>query len=194
MSTDPFVVVHGKRFKRLLSAEEIQGIVRQLAHQIVQRHRSEELVCVVILKGAFMFANDLIRAMNIPCEITFLRAQSYGAHMYSSGKVHIEFFTNHQRLQDRPVLIIEDIVDSGLTLQAIRDYLAQYRPKSIETVTLLLKPDTFQGTPPEYVGKAIAPLFVIVYGMDYNDGGRYLQDIYVLDSETAGTESTSNNG
>ncbi len=187
MATLKRVIIHDKAFKLLIPAEEIRSIVHRMGQQLAERYAQEDLVCVVILKGAFMFANDLIRAMQIPCEITFLRAQSYGAQMYSSGKVHIEFFTNHQRLQDRAVLIIEDIVDSGLTLQAIREYLAQHRPKSIETATLLLKPDTFQGPMPEYVGKAISPLFVIGYGMDYNEGGRYLPDIYVLDSSTAGT-------
>lgn len=174
--------VRDRRFRLFLSAEQIDKIVRNLADQISKKYFDKNPVCVVVLKGAFVFAADLIRYMEIPCEVTFLRAESYGAEMHSSGEVKITFFSNGNRLRHRHILLIEDIVDTGLTVKEIYRYLQQFKPKSIETVTLLLKPETYVGEIPAFIGKAIPSLFVIGYGMDYNENGRFLKDLYVLDT------------
>ncbi len=172
--------VHGKRFRLFLPRHEIARCVRHLAERIQADYAGKELTCVVVLKGAFIFAADLLRELSLPCRVEMVRAQSYGMQMHSSGTIHLE--PAQLDLRNRHVLVIEDIVDTGLTLQALVAQLHAQHPASLHIVALLAKPPAQTlSVPLTYVGKHIPPVFVIGYGMDYAEAGRTLPDIYAVD-------------
>ncbi len=174
------IELHGQWFRLFIPRQEIAQSVRSLSRRIEQDYAGRELTCVVILKGAFIFAADLLRQLSLPCRIEMLRAQSYGMQMTSSGTVHFEPTTVD--IRGRDVLLIEDIVDTGLTLQALVHHLQSQEPASLQIATLLAKPAAQHlALPLTYVGKHIPAVFVVGYGMDYAEAGRTLPDIYALE-------------
>jgi len=174
------VTYKGLTFVPYIMREEIAKQVKRVAEEIKRDYQDESPLFLCVLNGAFMFAADLFRACDIPdAEITFIRYKSYeGTH--SSGNVR-EIMGLTQDITDRSVVIVEDIVDTGVTAQQLRNELLKHNPKQVVMATLLFKPDSLTvGTPPEYVGFEIPSKFILGYGLDLDELGRNLADIYVL--------------
>jgi len=169
-----------RRLNRLLTAEEIISIVKNLADQISRDYAGKELILVCILKGAFMFLSDLIRHLRIPVKIDFVRLASYGAGMKSSGLVEISKDIEIP-IEGKDVLIIEDIVDSGRTLQFLKERLALSNPRSIKICALLDKKARREvKVEADYLGKEIEDIFILGYGIDFNEDYRNLPEIYYV--------------
>lgn len=164
----------------LLAAEDIERRICELADAISEDYKGKKLLLIGVLKGAVIFLSDLIRHIKIPVEIDFMAVSSYGADTTSSGVVRIENDLE-QSITGKDVLIVEDIVDTGLTLSYLFDSLANRGPKTLRVVTLLDKPDRRKVEfNPDYCGFEIPDRFVIGYGLDFNEDYRYLPDICVL--------------
>jgi hypoxanthine phosphoribosyltransferase len=165
----------------LLSADRIQQRVRELAGQIEADYPSGPIYLVSVLKGAFMFVADLSRALSRPCvRIEFMAISSYGQAKTSSGQVKVTRDLD-VTIEGHDVLIVEDIIDSGVTLSYLKRLLEQRKPRSLEIVTLLDKPERrVQPVFVKYVGFQIPDEFVVGYGLDYAEDYRNLRDIRVL--------------
>lgn len=183
MSQDT-IQVNGQNFKTYLSEAQISERISELAEEIKQHYKSKEPVFLVLLNGAFVFASDLMRHWAQPVETRFVKVSSY-EDMESTGK--IEF--NRDALLDltgRDILIIEDIIDTGHTLHDFTQYLKSIGVASIAIAALLLKPAKLRhDIHAHFLGFSISDLFVIGYGLDYNEKARNLKSIYILD-EAAG--------
>ncbi|HOL18317.1 MAG TPA: hypoxanthine phosphoribosyltransferase [Bacillota bacterium] len=167
----------------LLSREKIALRVAELADDISRDYREQPPLLICVLKGAVIFMSDLMRLLKIPVEIDFMAVSSYGSATASSGVVRI-LKDLEQSIQGRDVLIVEDIVDTGLTLNYLRENLASRQPRSLKVVTLLDKPSRRRVSfNPDYCGFAIPDRFVVGYGLDFNEQYRYLPDICVLHNE-----------
>lgn len=177
------VTVRGERFRRYLSAAAIQDRIHQLGRTISADYAERTPILVSVLNGAFMVTADLMRALTIDCEVDFIKLSSYGDAKVSSGEVH-ELKSVDATLEGRHVLIVEDIVDTGLSMQFMLNRLQTHEPASLRCVTLLHKPSaTEPDLDLDYVGFQIPDLFVIGYGLDYGQIARNLPDIYILDAE-----------
>lgn len=175
------IQLHDKTFVPLFSQTEIAAEVSRLGRELNQHYQQETVTLIVVLKGAFVFAADLVRECRFPVEIKFVQLSSYHQAMHSSGSITHKGEWEGWDLADKHILVVEDIIDSGLTADFLRASLAARQPKSLSFVSFLFKPESFQGkNTPEFVGKSISPLFVVGYGMDYAEGGRELGGIYVL--------------
>lgn len=164
----------------LFSKEVIDRRVRELAGQISRDYAGREPLIVGILNGAFVFMADLIRALDVRCRIDFVRMASYGAGCVSSGKIRIGKDLETP-IAGRDVLIVEDIVDTGLTLSRLVEILRKRQPASLKVCALLDKQER-RRVPftADYVGFAIPDHFVVGYGLDYDEKFRFLPDIRVL--------------
>jgi hypoxanthine phosphoribosyltransferase len=172
--------MEGYRLNPLLSREEIASIVKGLANQISKDYSDQELVMVCILKGAFMFLSDLVRQLQIPVQIDFVRLASYGTGMKTSGKVSVTKDIEIP-MEGKDVLIVEDIIDSGRTLQFLKDRLALLNPRSIKVCALLDKKARREvEIEAEYLGKEVDDVFVVGYGIDFNETYRNLPEIYYV--------------
>ncbi len=166
----------------LLSKDQIDARVGELAEQITEDHPNNRLVLICILKGAVIFLGDLMRKMRLPVEIDFMAVSSYGQSDFSSGVVRI-LKDLDQSIEDRDVLLVEDIVDTGLTLNYLCKNILQRRPRSLKVVTLLDKPERRKiEFTPDYLGFSIPDYFVVGYGLDFNERYRHLPDICILKS------------
>ena len=163
----------------LIDADLIRKRVEELGRKISEDYKNQPLVLLVVLKGSFLFCADLARQLSIPCRIEFVRASSYKDSKVSSGQLQLSELPD---LQHANVLVIEDILDSGLTLQKILEHLWLQNLASLEVCTLLSKQ-----TPrdikiePRYVGFEIPNRFVVGYGLDYAERYREVPDIRCLD-------------
>jgi hypoxanthine phosphoribosyltransferase len=181
--TNDSIRLHDKSFKKFITSAQISEATARLGNQITVDYNGKEIVFVVVLKGSTIFASDLVRAFTGSCTMEFLRAESYGSEMQSSGSVKIARFGSLD-IRQKHVIIVEDIVDTGLTVQKIITYLLELEPASLRIATLFLKPDVCKGTvSPEYIGFEISPLFIVGYGLDYNEFGRNLPDVYLLQDD-----------
>ena len=168
------------RLNPLLSREQIASIVKDLANQISKDYIERELVLICILKGAFMFLSDLIRHLQIPVQIDFVRLASYGTGMETSGRIEITKDIEIS-IEGKDVLIIEDIIDSGRTLQFLRDRLSLSNPRSVKVCALLDKKARREvEIEADYLGKEVDNVFVVGYGIDFNETYRHLPEIYYL--------------
>jgi hypoxanthine phosphoribosyltransferase len=167
----------------LFNEHKIQDRVRELAQQITMEYSGKNPVMVGILKGGFVFMSDLVRSITTPIEIDFLAISSYGSGSSSSGVVKIRKDIDVD-VSGRDVIIVEDIVDSGLSLQYIRDYISKHNPSSIKVCVLLDKPEAHKiDVKFEFVGFNIGTEFVVGYGLDYNEKYRNLPYIGILKKE-----------
>ena len=169
----------------LLSEDEVQGRVAELGAQVGDDYRDavgdQDLLLVTVLKGAVMFVTDLSRAIPMPTQLEFMAVSSYGSSTSSSGVVRILKDLDRD-INDRDVLIVEDIVDSGLTLSWLLRNLATRRPRSLRVCTLLRKPDAMRADVDiAYIGFDIPNEFVVGYGLDYAERYRDLPYIGTLD-------------
>ena len=168
------------RLVPLLSRTQIDSIVKQLAQQISRDYRDKELILVCILKGAFMFLSDLVRHLQIPVRIDFVRLASYGAGMKTSGRIEITKDVELP-LEGNDVLIVEDIVDSGRTLLFLRERLILANPRSVGICALLDKKARREvEIEVDYVGREVDDVFVVGYGIDFNESYRSLPEIYYV--------------
>jgi hypoxanthine phosphoribosyltransferase len=180
----------GIKYDILVSASEITEKVKRLGAELTELYAGEEVVVIPLLRGAFMFAADLVRAMALPVRVEFLGAASYGEETVSSGEVRLTLDTSFP-LHGRNVLVVEDIVDTGLTLAYIQKLLKSRNPKSIRSVVLLDKPS--RRTVKVDLHRTLFTIpdkFVVGYGLD-GPGGfwRNLPDIVALREETENTHS-----
>ena len=165
----------------LLEAEAIQFRITELAQQIESDYpQGEEIHLVCVLKGGFMFMSDLVRSMTTRVTMDFIAVSSYGSGTKSSGEVRFQKDLDTS-LEGRHVIIVEDIVDTGLTLKYLQEILRSRAPKSLKTACLLSKPSRRRVTVPvEYIGFTIEDKFVVGYGLDYAEKYRNLPYIAVL--------------
>ena len=165
----------------LFSRDEIQKRVREIASQISKDCAGHELVVIGILKGAFVFMADLVREISVPCKVDFVRVASYGASSESSGKV-VMTKDIETSIKGRDILIVEDIVDSGLTLQYLVNWLKERSPRSLKICVFLDKRKrrkvSFEA---DYVGFTIDDGFVVGYGLDFDEQFRFLPDVYIIE-------------
>lgn len=173
------MIIKDKKFEPFIEKEQIEKAINSLAERIDQEYQGKELFFLAVLNGAFMFASDLLKKIKSPSEISFVKVASYQGTS-SSGSVH-ELIGLVSDLKDKHVIILEDIVDTGLTLDKIYSMIDHDHPASLEVSSLLFKPSAFKGThPPKYVGIEIPDEFVVGYGLDYLGYGRNTDSIYKL--------------
>ena len=173
------VTVHDKEFVSFIDSDRIAARITELAAQLNADYKDKNPLFIGVLNGSFMFLADLMKALNIECEITFIRLSSYEG-MESSGSVR-QVLGLQENVFGRHVVLVEDIVDSGLTMANTITFFEERGPKSIEIATLLVKPECLEKElDMKYVGFEIPPKFVVGYGLDYDGQGRNLKDIYQL--------------
>ena len=174
------ITVNGDRFVEMISEGRIKTAVKRLAKEIDRDHRGTTPVFIGILNGSFIFFADLIREVKVDCEVDFLKLSSYGDAKISSGNVRLLKDLNCQ-VEGRDIIIVEDIVDTGLSIEYIRHLIEPQNPRSLKVVTLLFKTDSVKpGTQVDYIGFSIPSDFVIGYGLDYAQRERNLKAIYRL--------------
>jgi len=165
----------------LLSEAQIQKRVEDLANQINADYGTEVVDVVCILKGAMIFVSDLIRQLNMHVRIHFIHVSSYGAQKQSSGTLSLHF-SSPSELKDRHVLLIEDILDTGVTLEFLLEHLKQEQPASLKSCVLLSKPSRRRiNIEADYTGFEIEDRFVVGYGLDFNELYRNLPYVAVLE-------------
>ena len=176
------IQVKDKSFSLFISEKEILREIKRIAKQINKDFQDKEPVFLAVLNGSFIFAADLLKEVNLPCEISFVKLASYQG-VNTTGKIR-EVIGLNVDLTDRPVIIVEDIVDTGLTMAHMLDVLKQQNPASIDICTLLLKPGKLQvDLDIKYCCMEIPNDFIVGYGLDYDGYGRNTKDIYTLVKE-----------
>ena len=165
----------------IVTQEQMRSRIRELGRQISADYAGKDLVLVGVLKGAYAFFADLARAIRIPVQVDFIIVTSYGTRAKTAGKVKLMTELT-EKIKGRDVLLIEDIVDSGLTVQYLTKTLAKQKPSSIKVCTLLSKPERrVVDVPLQYVGFKIPNQYVVGYGLDYQQQYRNLPYLAVLD-------------
>lgn len=176
------IKIHDKKFKISYPESEILERVKAVADRINKDMAGKNPLFLAVLNGSFIFAADLMRMITIPCEISFVKLASYQGTM-STGKIK-EVIGINEDISGRTVIIVEDIVESGLTMKRMIDSLGTRNPESVHICTLLLKPEKLTvDLNIEYAAMEIPNDFIVGYGLDYNQQGRNLRDIYTLVEE-----------
>ena len=176
------VTIKDKTFETSMSEAEIKQRVKEVAQQMSRDLEGKNPLFLAVLNGAFIFAADLIREMTIPCEISFVKLASYQGTT-STGKIK-EVIGINEDLTGRTVIILEDIVESGLTIRQMMESLGTRNPASLHVCTLFFKPDRLkENIELDYVAFKIPNDFILGYGLDYDQAGRGLRDLYTLVTE-----------
>lgn len=176
---DEMLKISDKTFEIFITQEEIAKEIDQLAEVLNTTYAGKEIVFIAVLNGAFMFAADLMKRITLPCEITFVKVSSYQG-LHSTGRVD-EVIGLTTDVRNKHVVILEDIVDTGITMEKLFTLISVDEPASMEIATLLFKPEAFQGKhTPKFIGFSIPNKFVVGYGLDYNEFGRNTKHIYQL--------------
>lgn len=171
--------LHSKNFELYLAENEILSAVNSMANRINSDFADMQPLIIPVLNGAFMVAADLLKQLNISCEISFTKLSSYSGTS-TTGTVKTLIGLGND-IENRDVILLEDIVDTGITLEKLVEEVKKFNPKSIHVATLLLKPDAYHfRIPLNYVGLEIPNKFIVGYGLDYDGLGRNLKDIYVV--------------
>lgn len=174
------ITINNDRFTLYLHEETILRRVKELAEQINRDYRAKVPIFIGILNGSFIFFSDLIREITVDCEVDFLKLSSYGDAKISSGQVKLLKELNCE-VKGRDIIVVEDVVDSGLSIEFMKKIVMKENPASFKVVTLLLKKSVAKTSAPiDYVGFEIPPEFVIGYGLDYAQKVRNLRSIYRL--------------
>ncbi len=159
--------------------KEITARVNELAQQISRDYAGKDPIFIILLNGAFLFASDLVKEISIPCQLSFIKVSSYSGTQ-SLGELR-ELIGLSENIKDRHVILLDDIIDTGLTMDNVLTQIRNQHPASVSTVSLLLKPDMFTNAfKPDYIGFSIPNTFVVGYGLDYNGYGRNLKDIWQI--------------
>lgn len=173
------VDIKDKTFETLIPEEEILRRVKAVADKMNNDLKGKSPLILGVLNGSFVFAADLVRMLDIDCEVTFVKMSSYSGTA-STGSVKSLIGLNED-IEGRTVVVVEDIVDSGLTMERMLDLLKVHKPAEIRVCTLLLKPDNLKRKLDiDYVAMEIPNDFIVGYGLDYDGFGRNLRDIYVV--------------
>ena len=176
------VTIGALDFVLYLSARELQNKIREVAQQIEKDYADKNPLFLIVLNGAFMFAADLIRNLDITCDVDFVKVSSYKG-LASTGRLEVKI-SNEKDLKDRHVVVVEDIVDSGFTLHQYLPRVNELGPSSLKVCTLLQKPEAADfKIPIDYCCFRIPTKFVIGYGLDFDGAGRNLPHIYQLIDE-----------
>jgi hypoxanthine phosphoribosyltransferase len=169
------------QLKILISRDEIAEAVNRLAREIERDYRDKQPLLIGVLKGSFMFMADLIRQLDLPLELDFVRLSSYDTARESSGKVKV-VREMKMPVKGRDMLVVEDIVDTGITISFLLDYLKSKQPASLKICTLTDKPSRRRvPVPIDYRGFTVPNRFIVGYGLDLNQRFRNLPDIYTLE-------------
>ena len=167
--------------KVLLTQEEIKQTIARLAAEIKRDYRGKHPLFICILKGSFVFLADLIRQLDMPLEVDFVKLSSYGSATKTSGKVKMVQGLNTP-IKGRDVLVVEDIVDTGLTISILLEYLRKKKPASLKLCALADKPSRRKvPVTIDYLGFTVPDKFIVGYGIDWDEKFRYLPDICFLD-------------
>lgn len=176
------IKIHDKTFRISYTEEEILKHVKAIADRINKDMEGKNPLFLAVLNGSFVFAADLMRMITVPCEISFVKLASYQGTM-STGTIK-EVFGINEDISGRDIIIVEDIVESGLTMKRMLESLGTRNPASIHICTLLLKPEKLKvELDIEYVAMKIPNDFIVGYGLDYDQQGRNLRNIYTLVEE-----------
>ena len=173
--------INGKKLSKIFDKQTIQKRVQEMAAELSKKFDNKKPIFIGVLNGSFIFASDLLRNLNINCEIDFIKLSSYKGQN-TTGTVRLLKDISAD-ITNRDVIIIEDIIDSGLTVEFLVKRLKGASPTSISIVTLLFKPDVAKlSLPIDIIGFEIAPHFVVGYGLDYDQDYRHLPEIYRLEN------------
>lgn len=176
------IQLHDKIFETYISSEEIQKTIAQMASKM-NILKNDNPHFIVVLNGSFLFAADLLKQLKFDAEVSFIKLQSYEGTI-NTGTV-AEVMGLQANISNRTVVVLEDIVDTGITLEKIYSILEFKNPKEIQIATLLFKPSAFKkNLDIHYIGKEIPNEFVVGYGLDYKELGRTLPEIYKLKNNT----------
>lgn len=175
------VTLKDKTFRVNIPASDINKAVGEVAHRINVELKDKKPLFLAVLNGSFMFASDLMKKLTIDCEISFVKVSSYHGTS-TSGSVK-QLIGLNESIKGRTVVIVEDIVDTGLTIEAVVQQLEAMEPEAIKIATLLYKPEAYRKRIElDYVAIVVPNDFLVGYGLDYDGLGRNLPDIYVLDN------------
>jgi hypoxanthine phosphoribosyltransferase len=170
------------RDRILFTREQIAERVAELGKQLTQDYQGGEIVVISLLRGSFIFAADLVREINLPVNVDFMTTSSYGHGETSTGRVEIVHDVRTD-IAGKDVLVVDDILDTGITMRGVLDHLAQKNPRSLKTCTFLDKPSRRQvDVPLDYTGFTIEDLFVAGYGLNLGDYARNLPYIFVRET------------
>ena len=173
------IQIKDKKFSLSIKDTEILAAVKNVAHQITEDLAGTNPLFICVLNGAFMFAADLLKEINFPCEVTFVKLSSYSG-LVTSGSVK-EIIGLSESVVGRNIVIVEDIIDTGITMERILDSLAAKGAKDVHVATFLQKPDALQrDIKINYIAMKIPNDFIVGYGLDYDGYGRNLKDIYTV--------------
>lgn len=173
------IKLHDKEFVVSVSAEKIEQAVSQVAEKMSADLAGKNPLFLVVLNGAFMFASDLLKKVNMPCDISFVKLSSYQGTQTSNVVRDLIGLT--ENVEGRTVVIVEDIIDSGITMEYIMDILVKMGAADVKIATFLFKPKAFQKDYTiDYIGMPIANDFIVGYGLDYDGLGRNYADIYTI--------------
>lgn len=173
------VTIYDSVFEQYLSEKQIDNAVSSVAENLNRDYQNQEVLFISVLNGSFMFSADLLKKIDLKCAVTFVKMQSYEGTS-TTGKIN-ELIGLNENLEGKNVVIIEDIVDTGNTLEKLSEIIAQKNVKSSKIATLLYKPTAYKKEfPIDYVGIEIPNDFVVGYGLDYDGLGRNLSKIYKL--------------
>ena len=169
--------VKDKNFELYISSQKIKKKVKELAQQINKDYKGRHLLFISILNGSYVFTADLLREIDLSCEVSFIKIASY-SKMESTGNLQ-ELIGLNENIFQRDVILVEDIMDSGKTMKNLLEKMESLGPNSVEVATLLMKPEALEtGLAIKYIGFEIPQDFVVGYGLDYDGAGRNLKDIY----------------
>jgi len=175
--------IKDKNFVPFIEPLALQARIKELGQQLNKDYNGKNPLLIGVLNGSFMFIGDLFKSIEIECEITFIRVSSYQS-TESTGQVK-QILGLKEDIKNRHVIIVEDIVDTGMTMQEVLGQLASQKPASIKIMTLLYKPEALKvPLKVDYAGFEIENKFVIGYGLDYDGMGRNLDAIYVVEEES----------
>lgn len=175
-----YIQIGNEKFVPMISEEKIAERVKELGEQISEDYEGKLPIFIGVLNGSFMFMSDLLKQINIHCEMDFMKLSSYGDEKISTGNVKMLKELNAD-IAERHIIVVEDIVDSGLSINYIDGLLKQFNPASIKYVSLLVKPKSMKyDVKIDYIGFEITNQFVIGYGLDYAQKYRNLRAIYQL--------------
>ena len=181
MNKEDKIIIGSDVFVLLITEKELNTRIREMGEQLSKDYAGKTPVFIGVLNGAFLFLADLIKNIYVDCEIDFFKLSSYGDEKISSGEVKLIKELNCD-VNDRDIIIVEDIVDTGLSIRYIEELFSKYSPSSMKVVSLLLKRESLKyNVKIDYIGFEIPSRFVIGYGMDYSQKYRNLRSIYVLE-------------
>lgn len=180
--SSPEVIIKDKTFEVSISSSTIQQRIKELAVTINSDYKGKTPIVLGVLNGAALFTVDLFKQLEMECELSFIRVSSYHGGLTTTGQVS-SVIGLKENIEGRHVLLVEDIIDTGVTVKHLFEELRKLKPASLKIATALFKPEALKHPiTPDYIGFKVAPDFLVGYGLDYDGIGRNLNDIYVLKS------------